>query len=432
MKADTVETAVSANEPVAISPRVHWIGALDPTLRSFDIILKTANGTSYNAYVVRGSEGVAVVDTVKEQFAGDFFARLEQVARYDEIKAIILNHLEPDHTGALPELMERAPNARLYISFKAQMMLKALLKRESLEFTLVNSGDAVTLGDRTLKFLHTPYLHWPDTQCTYLHEEKLLFSGDVFGCHFCDPRLFNDKAGDFRFSFEYYYAHIMRPFKDYVVQALDLIEPLELRCIAPAHGPILRDRPHAYVERYRELSTPRLKSEVSPDEKTLLIFYISSYGNTARMAEAIYAAAQKVEGVRASLYDLEGGDTNTFADLLEEADGFVLGSPTINGDAVKPIWDLLSSLTVIDIKGKIGAAFGSYGWSGEAVRMIEDRLRGLKLRVPVQGLRVKLIPTIEEIEACRQFGHDLAEELIGRRPARVIDMSDLLKTTYST
>jgi len=431
MKVDTVIAAVTAKEPVPISPRVHWIGALDPTLRNFDIILKTANGTSYNAYVVRGSSGVAVVDTVKGQFADDFFARLEKVAGYSEIKAIVLNHLEPDHTGALPELMERCPNARLYISFKAQMMLKALLKRESMEFTPVNTGYSIDLGDRTLEFLHTPYLHWPDTQCTYLKEEKLLFSGDVFGCHFCDPRLFNDKVGDFRFSFEYYYAHIMRPFKDYVTQALELIEPLELQCIAPAHGPILRDRPRAYVGRYRELSTPRLKSEVSPNEKTLLIFYISSYGNTARMAEAIYAAAQRVEGVRASLYDLEGGETETFADLLEEADGFVLGSPTINGDAVKPIWDLLSSLTVINIKGKIGAAFGSYGWSGEAVRMIEDRLRGLKLRVPVQGLRVKLIPTLEEIEACRKFGQDLAEELVGTRPARIIDMSDLLKTTYS-
>jgi flavorubredoxin len=256
-----------------------------------------------------------------------------------------------------------------------------------------------------------------------LKEEKLLFSGDVFGCHFCDPRLFNDKAGDFRFSFEYYYAHIMRPFKDYVVQALDLIEPLELRCIAPAHGPILRDRPRAYVERYRELATPRLKSEVSPNEKTLLIFYISSYGNTARMAEAIYAAAQKVDGVRASLYDLEGGETETFANLLEEADGFVLGSPTINGDAVKPIWDLLSSLTVIDIKGKIGAAFGSYGWSGEAVRLIEDRLRGLKLRVPVEGLRLKLVPDADELEKCRNLGESLARHLTGRIEHRELDLA---------
>jgi flavorubredoxin len=224
----------------------------------------------------------------------------------------------------------------------------------------------------------------------------------------------------------------MRPFREYVVRALELIEPLPLQMIAPAHGPILRDRPRAYVERYRELASPRLKREILPGEKTLLIFYISSYGNTARMAEAIYSAAQDVPGVRASLYDLTGGDTNTFANLLEEADGIVLGSPTINGDAVKPIWDLLSSLAEIDMKGKLGAAFGSFGWSGEAVRMIEDRLRGLKLRVPLQGVRVKLIPTAEEIQECRQFGLALGEELMGQRAARVLDMSDLLTTRYSS
>lgn len=429
MSAPSVEHAVAGLAPVALSPRAHWIGALDPQLRNFDIILKTANGTSYNAYVVRGSTGVAVVDTVKEEFAGDFFARLEQVADYSEITAIVLNHLEPDHTGALPELMARAPKARLYISYKAQMMLKALLKRENLDFTPVDSGDRIDLGDRSLEFLHTPYLHWPDTQCTYVREEQLLFSGDVFGCHYCDSRLFNDASGDFRFSFEYYYAHIMRPFRNFVLNALDLIEPLPLRMIAPAHGPILRDRPRAYVERYRELASPRLQREVARGEKTMLIFYISSYGNTARMAESIYAAARSVPGVRASLYDLEGGDVSTFADLLEEADALVLGSPTINGDAVKPIWDLLSSLTVIDVKGKLGAAFGSYGWSGEAVRMIEDRLRGLKLRVPVPGIRVKLIPTTEELDECHQFGRALGDELTGRRKARVIDMSDLLTTT---
>ena len=423
-----VEHAIADRRPIEISPRVHWIGALDPDIRTFDVILKTANGTSYNAYVVRGSEGVAIVDTVKEEFADDFFARLESVAAYDEIRAIAINHLEPDHTGALPELMQRAPQARLYISFQAQLMLKALLKRENLEFTPVDTGDRIDLGDRSLEFLHTPYLHWPDTQCTYLREEEILFSGDVFGCHFCDPRLFNDTCGDFRFSFEYYYAHIMRPFREYVLRALALIEPLPLQVIAPAHGPILRDRPTAYVGRYRELAAPRLKREISPGEKTLLIFYISSYGNTARMAEAIYAAAQEISGVRASLYDLTGGETNSFADLLEEADGLVLGSPTINGDAVKPIWDLLSSLTVIDMKGKLGAAFGSFGWSGEAVRMIEDRLRGLKLRVPLQGVRVKLIPTPEEIEECRQFGRALGEELMGRRANRVIDMSELLSS----
>ncbi|NOS75020.1 MAG: FprA family A-type flavoprotein [Methyloglobulus sp.] len=413
-------------QAVSLSDRVHWIGALDPTLRNFDIILKTANGTSYNAYVVRGREGVAIIDTVKENFADVFFARLETVARYDEIKVIVLNHLEPDHTGALPELMRRAPQAQLYISQKAQSMLKALLKQDDFKFTPVLTGDKVSLGDRTLAFLHTPYLHWPDTQCTYLEEEKILFSGDVFGCHYCDVRLFNDEVGDFRFSFEYYYAHIMRPFKDYVNRALDLIEPLlPLNKIAPAHGPLLRDQPQRYVKRYRELSLSPLHSEISTGEKTLLIFYISSYGSTRRMAEAIYEGAMGVEHVRVSLYDLEGSEIAPFVDLIEGADGILFGTPTINGDAVKPVWDLLSSLVVINLKSKLGGVFGSYGWTGEAVKMVEDRLRGLKLRVPIPGLRLKLIPTDEEIIICREFGHELAQELMGLRQPKVIDMADL-------
>lgn len=411
---------------VGLSDRVHWIGALDPDLRTFDVILKTANGTTYNAYVIRGSEGVAIVDTVKEGFAGDFFARLESVADYREIKAIVLNHLEPDHTGALPELMRRAPDARLYISQKAQSMLKALLKHDRISYTPVLSGDRVSLGDRSLEFLHTPYLHWPDTQCTYLPEERLLFSGDVFGCHFCDDRLFNDRTGDFRFSFEYYYAHIMHPFKDYVVRALDSIEALPVSIIAPAHGPILRDRPDRYIRRYRQLSGPPLESEISPQQKTLLIFYISSYGNTRRMAEAVYGGAMRLPDVRVSLYDLEGGEVEPFVDLIEEADGLVFGTPTINGDAVKPIWDLLSSLTVINIKTKLGGVFGSYGWSGEGVPLVEDRLRGLKMRVPIPGLRVKLIPTDEELEACREFGLELAQELLGVRAQKVVDLADLV------
>ncbi|MDD1622882.1 MAG: FprA family A-type flavoprotein [Methylococcaceae bacterium] len=410
---------------VALSDRVHWIGALDPNLRTFDIILKTANGTSYNAYIVRGSEGVAVIDTVKEGFAADFFARLESVADYTEIKVIVLNHLEPDHTGALPELMRRAPRARLFISQKAQSMLKGLLKQENLSFTPVITGDSVSLGDRRLEFLHTPYLHWPDTQCTYAPEEAMLFSGDVFGCHFCDNRLYNDQVGDFRFSFEYYYAHIMRPFKEYVVRALELIEPLPLTLIAPTHGPILRDRPQRYIQRYRQLSSPALHSEISPHQKSLLIFYISSYGNTRRMAEAIYQGAMQVEDVRVSLYDLEGGEVAPFVDLIEEADGLILGTPTINGDAVKPIWDLLSSLTVVNLKSKLGGVFGSYGWTGEGVRLVEDRLRGLKLRVPIPGLRVKLIPTDEEILECKAFGLELAQELMGLRENRVVNFTDL-------
>lgn len=413
-------------QPVWLSERVQWIGAFDPGMRSFDVILKTPNGTTYNAYVVRGSEGVAVIDTVKTECADQFFARLEAVAEYAEISAIVLNHLEPDHTGALPELMRRAPQARLYISQSAQLMLKALLNRRDINYTSVSTDDTVSLGDRTLRFLHTPYLHWPDTQCTYLEEECILFSGDVFGCHFCDERLFNDKVGDFRFAFEYYYAHIMRPFRQHVIDALELVEPLPINIIAPTHGPILRDQPKRYMQRYRELSGQRLHSEVNADEKTLIIFYISAYGSTTQMAQVIRDGAEQVPGVRVSLYDMEGGDADLFVDLVEDADGILIGSPTINGDAVKPAWDLLSSFAKINVRGKLAGAFGSYGWSGEAVGMLEDRLRGLKMRVPLEGVRIKLIPSPDELEQCRRYGREAGEHLMGVNAPRVLEMADLL------
>ena len=413
-----------AEGAVEIAPGVHWIGALDPGLRSFDIILKTANGTTYNAYAVRGSEGVAVIDTVKACFADEFFGKLESVAAYDEITTIVLNHLEPDHSGALPELLRRAPQARLFISSRGKPMLKGLLHGDQLAFTPVTTGDTVSLGDRSLGFLQTPFLHWPDTQCTWLADAGLLFSGDVFGCHFCDARLFNDAVGDFRFSFDYYYAHLMRPFRGRVLEALELIEPLPISAIAPAHGPILRDTPQHYMSRYRELSASTLKNEAG-GIKTLLVFYLSAYGSTRAMAETIAASAEETGGVRVSLYDLEVGETAPFVDLIEEADGLVFGSPTINGDAVKPLWDLLSSLTAIHVRGKLGAAFGSFGWSGEAVPMIEDRLRGLKLRVPVKGVRARLIPTETELDACRDLGRELALHLTDQIDNRIIDMAAL-------
>lgn len=419
---------VQPGKAIQIDDNVYWVGALDPDLRTFDIILNTANGTSYNSYLIKGEEGAALIDTVKEEFSEEFFDRLLSVVDYKDIKYIILNHLEPDHTGALPELLLRAPHAKVYISQQAQAMLKALLKDSStdLDYHAVGTGEQISLGNYTLTFLNTPFLHWPDTQCTYLEEQGVLFSGDVFGCHFCDHRLFNDRVGDFRFSFDYYYAHIMRPFKKWVLEALDLIDPLTLRVIAPTHGPILRDRPRRYVNRYRELASNSLSGELGSNEKSMIIFYMSSYGNTARMAEAISFGAESVGSVRVSMYDLQGGETDPFVDLIEEADALVLGSPTINGDAVKPIWDLLSSLIVVNLKGKVGAAFGSYGWSGEAVQMIEDRLRGLKLRVPKKGLRIKLIPTEEELDKCFDFGKDIASILLGTyQTGKIVDLADL-------
>nr|WP_321457606.1 FprA family A-type flavoprotein [uncultured Cohaesibacter sp.] len=420
-------SALSSKPAEEIAPGVHWIGAFDPDLRTFDLILKTANGTTYNAYAVQGAQGVAIIDTVKEEFAEQFFARLESVTSYDAIKAVVLNHLELDHAGALPELMRRAPQAHIYVSQRGLKLLQATLKDEleNYSYTLTDDGDSLDLGGRTLKFVLTPYLHWPETKCTFLEEDKILFSCDVFGAHFCDERLYNDLVGDFRFSFEYYFKHIMRPFKKWVLQAMDKIEPLEPVMIAPSHGPILRDHPMDYIKSYRSLSGSHLPNDIVGKEKSLLIFYMSAYGATADMARSVYEGASKIDGVRVSLYDLQGGEVEPFVDLIEGADGMIFGSPTINGDAVKPIWDLLASLVAIETRGKVGAAFGSFGWSGEAVPMIEDRLRGLKMRVPEKGKRIKFHPTEQELEDCRVYGQAIAEVLAGKAKPKVIDFAEL-------
>ena len=398
---------------IEIAPNVFFTGAFDPNIRTFDIIMKTANGSSYNSYVVRGSEGVAVMDTVKKEFSDIFFQRLESVCDYDEIRYVVLHHLEPDHSGALFELMARAPQAKLIISNRAILMLKALFK-EDVPFQAVSTGKQISLGDRTITFLSTPFLHWPDTMSSYLDDAKLLFSGDVFGCHFHDERLFDDLVGDFNYAFKYYYEHIMRPFKQYVLQALDLYDRYEIALIAPLHGPVLRTNPHEYLDKYARWSSDQKFRKSVFGEKMVSIFYMSSYGNTQQIAEKIYEGVDSVEGIRPSIYDLGSLDENNMIDLLEESDGVMIGTPTINADAVKPAWDLLACMAYVESGGKTGAAFGSYGWTGEATDMIHSRMQGLKFRLPLQPLKIKLIPTEQELNDSYAFGVEFAEIVMGK------------------
>ena len=312
-------------EVAALSPNVHFIGAFDPKIRTFDIIMKTANGSSYNSYLVRGSEGVAVMDTVKREFSDAFFRRLERLCSYDEIRYIVLHHLEPDHSGALVELMARAPKAKLIISGRAVMMLKGLVKQD-IPYEVAATGKKISLGDRTIEFLSTPFLHWPETMSSYLHEEKILFSGDVFGSHYYDERLFDDCVGDFSYAFKYYYDHIMRPFKQHVLQALKLYRKFEIDIIAPLHGPVLRSNPAYYIEKYALWSSEAKFRKTEFGQKMLSVFYMSSYDNTHRMAERITEGADAVEGIVASMYDLASLETANMIDLLEESDAVVIGS----------------------------------------------------------------------------------------------------------
>ena len=204
---------MNSTDPIEIAPDIYFIGVFDPDIRTFDIIMKTANGSSYNAYLIKTPEGVVVVDTVKLEFKELFFKKIERLCSYEEIKYVICHHLEPDHAGAIPELIERAPQAKVLISPQATAMLKAITHKDNIDFETVWTNKSIELGNKTIKFLTTPYLHWPETMSSYVVEDKLLFSGDVFGSHYYDKRLFDDLVGDFFYAFKYYYDHIMRPFK---------------------------------------------------------------------------------------------------------------------------------------------------------------------------------------------------------------------------
>jgi flavorubredoxin len=389
--------------PVEIKKNIYWTGVLDPDLRLFDILFPTEKGTSYNSYLVEG-EKTAVIDTVKGRFYEQFLSNITSLVEPEDIDYIVCNHMEPDHSGSLARFLKEAKNARVVVSRTGEHYVNNIVNADVTPLKM-GDGDTLDLGGTTLRFIFAPFLHWPDTMFTYVVEDRLLFPCDVFGSHFCDERLYDDLVDDFSEEFEFYYRGIMGPFKDRVLEAVEKIKDLEIEVIAPSHGPVLRSNPWKYVDRYVQWSTPR-----PAEAKTLLVFYASAYGNTKRMAEEI-ARGATIDGVEVQTYDLTGTEPGDVLDRIEAAQGLIIGSPTFNGDAVKPVWDLLSSLTTIRLRGKLGGAFGSYGWSGEAVGMIEDRLKSLKIKVPVPGVRFVLVPTAQELEDCREFGKQIAESL---------------------
>ncbi|MBN2826297.1 MAG: FprA family A-type flavoprotein [Campylobacterales bacterium] len=399
------------NEAIKIKNNLYYIGVSDPNIRTFDIIMKTANGTTYNAYLLKTDEGVIIFDTVKEEFQSEFFAKIESLCAYEDIKYIIMHHLEPDHSGALPTLASRAKNAKVFVSPMARPMLKSIAKRDDLDLENVWTNKELKFGGKTIRFLSTPNLHWPETMSSYLVEDKILFSGDVFGSHYFDARLFDDLVGDFDYAFKYYYEHIMRPFKSDVLNALRLYEKCEVDIICNLHGPIIRENPKKYIDKYAKWSS---REDRLHGKKVVSIFYVTSYKNTKDMAHAIYDGIESIDNLIANIYDLTALDEANMLTILEESTGVLIGSPTINGDVPKPVWNLLSCMMLLEKRGKIGGCFGSYGWSGEAVDMMNGRLKNLKFRVPLQPKKIKLIPTKEELYECFDFGREFGEIVNGK------------------
>jgi flavorubredoxin len=386
---------------IKIGENVFSVGVKDPGLRVFDITMQTQFGTTYNAYLVKG-EKVALIDTVKAGFGDEYFANIEQIVPLSEITYLIVNHTEPDHSGAIKDLLARAPQIKLVCSGSALPFLKNVINAEA-DLTTVKDDAVIDLGGKQLIFKLMPYMHWPDTMMEYIPEDRILFSCDGFAAHMCADTIWdNEENRDLMHEFHFYYDAIMRPFSGYIRRNLPKLDNLDITAIGTSHGPLLRRNPRQYINLYKEWTADRSNA------KHVTVFYASNYGNTRFIAETI-AANLVNEGFSSELVDLTTCDAERARTLIESSGAVMIGTPTFNGDAPKPVWDLVGLFPTVYCIGKKAAVFGSYGWGGEGPKLVADRLSGMKLKVYPDPYRARLIPSQEEVRQIARFTTDLAQ-----------------------
>jgi NADH oxidase (H2O-forming) len=391
-----------------INPDIKWIGVLDPDLITFDIVMETKYGTTYNSYFIN-AEKKAIIETVKHPFWNTYRDKIMQVTNPEEIEFIILNHTEPDHSGTLRNLLEIAPNATVVGSGQALNYLQDItgISFKSLK---VKDGDTLNLGNKTLKFIGAPNLHWPDTIYTYVVEDQVLFTCDSFGAHFCHEEMFDDKVGNYEEAFRYYFDVILKPFSKFMVKAIEKIQSLEIKTICTGHGPVLRTKWKYFVDLSNSLAREYLE-EMGHKESKILITYVSAYGYTEEMANKIRQGIELVGDFQVETVDIENILLGDLEEKLVNANAIIVGSPTINQNTLLPVFKLFSVVNPIRDHGKLAAAFGSYGWSGEAVGIIESNLKILKFNVIQEGLASKFFPHEDKALNYIEFGKVFAEHL---------------------
>ena len=382
---------------------IYWVGALDFDIRTFDVVMYTEYGTTYNSYVVKGNDKVALIETSKDKFFDEYIERVKDITDVEKIDYIIVNHTEPDHSGSVKMLLDINPNITVVGSAFAIKFLKEIANTD-FKSLIVKDGDTIDLGGKTLSFIYAPYLHWPDSMYTYIQEDKTLFTCDSFGCHYCDEKVFNDKIeGDFYDAYKYYFHCIMGPFKDYVKKALSKIENLEIETICPGHGPVLRTDIEKYVNLYKEWCKNEKTDEV-------VVAFVSSYGYTKALAEEV-AKGVSDGGLQPKIFNLETANKDEVMASISTAKGLLIGSPTIADDALPPVWEVLISLNPNIHKGLNAGVFGSFGWNGAGIVNVENRFKQLKFNIPVESLKIPLKPSEEQMQQAIDFGKKFAEQI---------------------
>lgn len=396
-----------------ITEDLFWVGALDPNLKIFDIIMETKFGTSYNSYLLRGSKGIALFETVKEKFFDEHLEKIRSVINLEDINYVVVNHTEPDHAGSVEKILEYAPNATVVGSNLAIKYLTEIINKP-FKNKVVKDGETLSLGNKTLKFISAPQLHWPDTMYTYVIEDETLITCDSFGAHYCDERVLksaieDSKEDDYIEAYNYYFRMIMGPFKPFVLKALDKIKDLDLKFICPGHGLVLDNN---NIEKYMNLYKEWCQS-VKRKKQSIVIPYVSAYGYTEEIAQEIKKGIESSNfDVDILMYNLVTADMNEVLSEINQCSGLLLGSPTLLSDTLPQIWTILTSLNPVIHKGLSASCFGSYGWSGEALKNINERYKQLKLNVVSEPLGIIFKPSENNLKDAYNFGLDFAKKVL--------------------
>jgi flavorubredoxin len=395
---------------IDITSDVKWIGVLDYDIRTFDIVMHTKHGTTYNSYFINADKKT-IVELAKEKFSETYLTKLRALTNPEDIEYIIVDHTEPDHSGSLRILLDLAPSATVVGSGNAIRYLEDIVNKP-FKSLIVKEGDTLDLGNKTLKFISAPNLHWPDSIYTLLVEDRILFTCDSFGAHYCLPEMFSEFNEEYTEAFRYYFDVIMKPFSRFMIRAVERVKPLEIDFICPGHGPVHHKNWRTAADLSEKYSALYLKDTIGKYQNDILIAYISAYGYTKEAADLIASGIRENKDIAVEVVDIENISDEDLEAKLIKADGILVGSPTINQNTLLPVYKLLALINPIRDKGKLGGAFGSYGWSGESPKIILENFRLLKLKIFEETAGFKFSPAGQKEEFLKDFGRRFAQKFM--------------------
>ena len=352
-----------------IKTNVFWVGAIDWDRRLFDALIPLPDGTSYNAYLVQGSQKIALIDTANPSMTGVLMANLKNVPVIDYV---IANHAEQDHSGSIPQVLAKCPHAKVVTTPKGKDLLMALLLVPEDRFMTVNDGETLSLGNKTLEFIHAPWVHWPETMLTYLREDKILFPCDLFGSHLATTDLYVADEGQVYEAAKRYFAEIMMPFRTSIEKHLEKLNSYKIDIIAPSHGPMY-DKPSFIMEAYRSWV-------FDPPKNIVVLPYISMHGSTQKMVE-YFVGALADRGVAVKQFNLAATDIGKLAMALVDAATLVIGTPTVLVGPHPSVAYAAFLANALRPRLQFISIIGSYGWGSKAVEQLAAMIPNLKAEV---------------------------------------------------